>query len=87
MPELLLAGWLVAAALVTTRVYRQLPHILDAISYTFQASLFASGKLALDAPPVSLFRIHLDTASVSIVDYFADGNSSVRLVNDTSHLA
>jgi ribonuclease H / adenosylcobalamin/alpha-ribazole phosphatase len=44
-------------------------------------------KLALDAPPVSLFRIHLDTASVSIIDYYADGNCSVRLVNDTSHLA
>lgn len=43
-------------------------------------------RLALDAPPVSLFRLHLDTASVSIIDYFADGNSSVRLVNDTSHL-
>jgi probable phosphoglycerate mutase len=41
---------------------------------------------ALDAPPVALFRLHLDTASVSIVDYFADGNMSVRLVNDTSHL-
>ncbi len=43
-------------------------------------------RLALDAPPVSLFRIHLDTASVSMLDYYADGNCSVRLVNDTSHL-
>jgi ribonuclease H / adenosylcobalamin/alpha-ribazole phosphatase len=43
-------------------------------------------RLALDAPPVSLFRIHLDTASVSILDYYADGNCSVRLVNDTGHL-
>jgi probable phosphoglycerate mutase len=42
---------------------------------------------ALEAPSVALFRLHLDTASVSIVDYFADGNISVRLVNDTSHLA
>ena len=41
---------------------------------------------ALEAPSVALFRLHLDTASVSIVDYFADGNMSVRLVNDTSHL-
>ena len=48
----LLGLWLVAAALVTTRVYHQMPHILDAMSYTFQAGLFASGKLALDAPPV-----------------------------------
>ncbi len=43
-------------------------------------------RLALDAPPVSLFRIHLDTASVSIIDYYADGNCSVRLVNDIGHL-
>lgn len=43
-------------------------------------------RLALDAPPVSLFRIHLDTASVSSVEYFVDGNASVRLVNDTAHL-
>ena len=43
-------------------------------------------RLALDAPPAALFRIHLDTASISTVDYFADGSSSVRLVNDTGHL-
>jgi probable phosphoglycerate mutase len=41
---------------------------------------------ALDAPSIAMFRLHLDTASVSIVDYFVDGNVSVRLVNDTSHL-
>ena len=43
-------------------------------------------RFALDAPPQAMYRLHLDTASVSIIDYFADGNSSVRLVNDTSHL-
>ncbi|HET6877442.1 MAG TPA: bifunctional RNase H/acid phosphatase [Jatrophihabitans sp.] len=43
-------------------------------------------RLALDAPPSALFRIHLDTASISTLDYFADGSSSVRLVNDTGHL-
>jgi probable phosphoglycerate mutase len=41
---------------------------------------------ALAAPPVAMFRLYLDTASVSIVDYYADGNASVRLVNDISHL-
>jgi probable phosphoglycerate mutase len=41
---------------------------------------------ALDAPPIALFRLYLDTASVSIVDYYADGNRSVTLVNDTAHL-
>jgi ribonuclease H / adenosylcobalamin/alpha-ribazole phosphatase len=43
-------------------------------------------RLTLDAPPSAMFRLHLDTASVSIIDYYADGNSSVQLVNDTSHL-
>ena len=43
-------------------------------------------RIALDAGPVSLFRIHLDTGSVSILDYYADGNCTVRLVNDTGHL-
>jgi broad specificity phosphatase PhoE/ribonuclease HI len=44
-------------------------------------------RLALDAPASAMFRLFLDTASVSVVDYYADGGSSVRLVNDTSHLA
>ncbi|MEO8887960.1 MAG: bifunctional RNase H/acid phosphatase [Jatrophihabitantaceae bacterium] len=43
-------------------------------------------RTALDAPPSAMFRLYLDTASVSIVDYGADGSSSVRLFNDTSHL-
>ncbi|MDT4893599.1 MAG: ribonuclease / adenosylcobalamin/alpha-ribazole phosphatase [Pseudonocardiales bacterium] len=43
-------------------------------------------RFALEAPPVSLYRLHLDVASVSTVEYYADGNCSVRLVNDTSHL-
>jgi ribonuclease H / adenosylcobalamin/alpha-ribazole phosphatase len=41
---------------------------------------------ALDAPTSALFRIHLDTASVSRVDYFPDGNCSLALLNDTAHL-
>jgi hypothetical protein len=49
--------WLVAAALVATRAYNQLPHIFDALSYTFQAGLLASGQLSLPAPPdVEAFR-------------------------------
>jgi len=44
-------------------------------------------RLALDAAPDALFRMHLDVASLSTIDYFADGSSSLRLFNDTSHLA
>ncbi|MEU0670529.1 bifunctional RNase H/acid phosphatase [Streptomyces lavendulocolor] len=43
-------------------------------------------RLALGAPPESLFRMELSAASVSAVAYYRDGNASVRLLNDTSHL-
>lgn len=43
-------------------------------------------QLALGAPPESLFRMELSAASLSVVAYYADGNASVRLLNDTSHL-
>ncbi|GAA2275803.1 bifunctional RNase H/acid phosphatase [Streptomyces ruber] len=43
-------------------------------------------RLALDAPPEALFRMELSAASLSAVAYYADGNASVRLLNDTSHL-
>ena len=43
-------------------------------------------RLGLDAGPALLFRLHLDLASLSIVEFYPDGNASVRLVNDTSHL-
>ncbi|MEV5338311.1 bifunctional RNase H/acid phosphatase [Streptomyces sp. NPDC052676] len=43
-------------------------------------------RLALGAPAESMFRMELSAASVSVVAYYADGNASVRLLNDTSHL-
>ncbi|MDF3308691.1 bifunctional RNase H/acid phosphatase [Rhodococcus sp. T2V] len=43
-------------------------------------------QLALDAGPSLLYRLHLDLASLSIAEFYPDGGSSVRLVNDTSHL-
>jgi probable phosphoglycerate mutase len=42
-------------------------------------------RAALDAPLSSIYRMYLDTASVSIVDYLADGAAALRLFNDTSH--
>jgi ribonuclease H / adenosylcobalamin/alpha-ribazole phosphatase len=41
---------------------------------------------ALLAPPAAMFRMHLDVASLSQVDWFADGPAVVRSVNDTAHL-
>ncbi|MEV6166095.1 bifunctional RNase H/acid phosphatase [Streptomyces sp. NPDC052052] len=43
-------------------------------------------RLALGAPPEAMFRMELSAASVSAVAYYADGNASLRLLNDTSHL-
>lgn len=43
-------------------------------------------RLALDSGPSLLYRLHLDLASLSIAEFYPDGGSSVRLVNDTSHL-
>ncbi|GAB3120360.1 bifunctional RNase H/acid phosphatase [Streptomyces calidiresistens] len=43
-------------------------------------------RLALGAPPESLFRMELSAASLSEVAHHADGNATVRLLNDTSHL-
>jgi probable phosphoglycerate mutase len=43
--------------------------------------------LALEAPPASMFRLQLDTASISMTAHYPNGASSVRLVNDTSHLS
>jgi ribonuclease H / adenosylcobalamin/alpha-ribazole phosphatase len=43
-------------------------------------------KLALDAGPSLLFRMHLDLACLSVVDFWSDGGASVRLVNETSYL-
>jgi probable phosphoglycerate mutase len=44
-------------------------------------------RIGLDAGPSLLFRLHLDLASLSVVEFYPDGNASVRLVNDTAHLA
>ncbi|MGW6458511.1 bifunctional RNase H/acid phosphatase [Streptomyces sp. NPDC055078] len=43
-------------------------------------------RLALGAPPESVFRMELSAASVSAVAYYTDGNASLRVLNDTSHL-
>ncbi|WAL71593.1 bifunctional RNase H/acid phosphatase [Kitasatospora sp. YST-16] len=43
-------------------------------------------RLALGAPPDSVHRMELSAASLCAVQYYRDGNASVRLLNDTSHL-
>lgn len=43
-------------------------------------------RMALDAGPSLLYRLHLDVASLSIAEFYPDGLATVRLVNDTSYL-
>jgi ribonuclease H / adenosylcobalamin/alpha-ribazole phosphatase len=43
-------------------------------------------RIALDAGPGILYRLHLDLASLSIAEFYSDGASSVRLVNQTGYL-
>ncbi|MGW4243389.1 histidine phosphatase family protein [Nocardia sp. NPDC004722] len=43
-------------------------------------------RLALGAPPESLFRMEMAAASLSEVAYHGDGSASLRSLNDTSHL-
>lgn len=43
-------------------------------------------RITLEAPPVALYRMHLDIACVSEIDWYPDGPAVLRLLNDTSHL-
>jgi ribonuclease H / adenosylcobalamin/alpha-ribazole phosphatase len=42
---------------------------------------------ALLAPPVAMYRMHLDVACLCEIDWYADGPAVVRSLNDTAHLA
>jgi broad specificity phosphatase PhoE/ribonuclease HI len=44
-------------------------------------------RMALDAGPGILYRLHLDLASLSIAEFYPDGVASVRLVNQTAYLS
>ncbi|MFB4318055.1 bifunctional RNase H/acid phosphatase [Actinomadura sp. 21ATH] len=43
-------------------------------------------KDALGAPMTSLYRMHLDVAALSAIDWYDDGPASLRSFNDTHHL-
>jgi ribonuclease H / adenosylcobalamin/alpha-ribazole phosphatase len=42
---------------------------------------------ALLAPPAALYRMHLDVAALSEIDWYADGPAVLRTFNDTGHLS
>jgi broad specificity phosphatase PhoE/ribonuclease HI len=41
---------------------------------------------AIGAPIDAVYRLHLDPASLSVIDWYAERPAVVRLMNDTSHL-
>ncbi|MDH6115757.1 broad specificity phosphatase PhoE/ribonuclease HI [Kitasatospora sp. GAS204A] len=43
-------------------------------------------RLALGAPPDAVYKMELSAASLCAVQYYSDGNASLRLLNDTGHL-
>ncbi|WP_066364436.1 bifunctional RNase H/acid phosphatase [Herbidospora mongoliensis] len=43
-------------------------------------------RYALNAPPEALYRMHLDLACLSAIDYYSDGPAVLRVFNDTAHL-
>ncbi|MDI2128590.1 bifunctional RNase H/acid phosphatase [Yinghuangia seranimata] len=43
-------------------------------------------RLALDAPAQSMFRMELSAAAITSINWWADGNASLRVFNETSHL-
>jgi len=42
---------------------------------------------ALLAPPAALYRMHLDVAALSAIDWYTDGPAVLRSFNDTGHLS
>jgi probable phosphoglycerate mutase len=43
-------------------------------------------QFALGAPMTALYRMELEPASLSLIDWYTDGMASMRSFNDTSHL-
>jgi probable phosphoglycerate mutase len=43
-------------------------------------------RAALEAPPSALFRMELRPASLSVVDFYAEGMAALRSFNETGHL-
>ncbi|MDQ1744632.1 MAG: ribonuclease / adenosylcobalamin/alpha-ribazole phosphatase, partial [Pseudonocardiales bacterium] len=77
---------------VTRRVRRARDRILSrhagttvvAVSHVTPIKVLV--RLALDAPATALHRMFLAPASVSVIDYYADGPVSLQSFNDTAHL-
>jgi ribonuclease H / adenosylcobalamin/alpha-ribazole phosphatase len=54
------------------------------VSHSRPIASFAAN--VLDAPVSSLYRLHVDNASISEIDFYDDGPVVLRQFNATSHL-
>jgi probable phosphoglycerate mutase len=76
----------------TTRVRRAVDRLIS--SYGGKTVLVVShvtpikvlAQLSVEAPPSALYRLHLDLASLSEIDWYADGPAVLRRFNDAAHL-
>jgi probable phosphoglycerate mutase len=57
---------------------------LCVVTHSRPTAMFVAN--ALDAPITSVYRLHVDNASVTELDYYDDGPSVLRTFNDISHL-
>lgn len=77
---------------VSTRVLAALDRLLAAhpratlLLVSHVTPIKAIARRALLAPAAAMFRIHLDVASLTEIDWFADGPVLLRSLNDTAHL-
>jgi ribonuclease H / adenosylcobalamin/alpha-ribazole phosphatase len=78
---------------VSARVTAALHRVLDArvgqtvliVSHVTPIKTLVAA--ALLAPPAALYRMHLDVAALSEIDWYADGPAVLRSFNDTGHLS
>jgi hypothetical protein len=84
-----LAIFLAACGYVATALFDQAPHILDAIAYTFQAKMFASGTVTAPPPPLrEAFQVPFSTVYEGrwIIQY-PPGTAFVLALGMLVHLA
>ena len=57
------------------------------VAFARDVSVVSEEEYRKLSPPSALYRMQLDLASLSEVQWFADGPAVVRSLNDTGHLA
>ncbi len=76
---------------VTERALRAIEQIISAyrgkriVAVSHVTPIKTLLRVAMGAPESAMFKFHLDTASLSEIDYYVDGASSVRLMNLSEH--